>query len=545
MKKAVIYGAGENYNLFMKFAVERDFEIVAVADRRHEGECLEGQRVVSPDEIKETEYDEIFITNSRPVEIKEIKKFLLEKVGVPIDKIRDVQYLNERYMFCNMQNYKYVVFTDDWDYLNALFKDLEHREDVAIRSDLWESRIEGINKVYEDEIYFIFRSQCYYRHYNTRFFDYIRRRFPNSKMIFHLSDLCEGKFACLGAMKDIFSIEYLKKTFDMVITFHSKEAKKYRFQRQTSPYSVFPMQPHRIDTDVFYVGNAKDRLEEIHRIFLHLTSNGVRCRFIVNNVEEYQYLKGYEGIEYNKRVKYQEYLEMMMGSKCILDVCQENDETTSRLAEAVAYNKLLLVNEPSCTDNKYYCQEWMQHFTDPESIDTDWIKEDKTVDFHYENDFSPNALLKMIDCYFAREAAGVKPLSELHQTLKFSKYGDVRGNLVVMEGEYRDIPFNIKRVFFIYVNDVTEIRGKHANRESELVLVCASGNCKVRVTNGYEEEILELNDPQMGLYIAPMCWKEMYEFSDDAVLLVLSSEHYSQDEYISDFEEYQKMMGVK
>lgn len=545
MKKVILYGAGENMNLFFRYAAERDFEIAAIADRRHEGECYEGYEIISPDSIKEMEFDEIFVTNSRPVEIREIKKFLTGKAGIPLECIRDVHYLNERYMFCNMQNYKYVVFTDDCDFLNAQYTDIESREDVTIRSDLWESRRGTVGTVQEEEVCFIFRSQCYYRHYNSGFFDFIRKKFPNGKMIFHLSDLCEGEFANMGSMKDIFSIDYIKKTFDMVITFHSKEAKKYRFQWLMCPYSVRPLKPCAIDTDVFYVGNAKDRLDTIHRIFLHLVKHGLRCKFIVNNVEEDQKLQGYEGIEYNRHVAYQEYLSMMAASKCILEVCQQNDETTARLTESLAYDKLLLVNEPSCLDNKYYKEEWMQYYTSPESIDTDWIKAEKTVDYHYENDYSPIALLDLIDRYFAREAAGVKPLSELYQILEFSKYGDERGNLVVMEGEYRDIPFNIKRVFFIYVNDVTEVRGKHANRESELALVCASGSCKVRVTNGYEEEVLELNDSKKGLYIAPLCWKEMYEFSDDAVLLVLSSEHYSQAEYISDFEEYRRIMGVK
>lgn len=545
MKKVIIYGAGENFKIFFKYAVNRDFEIVAVADRRHEGEHCEGYEIISPENIKELEYDEIFITNSRPVEITEIKKFLQKRQGVSLDNIRDVSYLNEHYMFSDMQKYKYVVFTDDWDYLNILYKDLEGREDVTIRSDLWESRSGAVNQIQEEKVYFIFRSQCYRRHYNTKLFDYIRKRFPNGKMIFHLSDLCDGEFGCSGALKGIFSIEYLKKTFDMVITYHSKEAKKYRLQWQMCPYSVSPIECGQIDTDVFFVGNAKDCLESIHNIFLHLVKNGVRCKFVVNNVEKDKQLQGFEGIIYNKRLSYKEYLQLMIRSKCILDACQKNDETTIRLLEAVAYNKLLLVNEPSCVNNKYYSKDWMQYFSDVESIDTDWIKEEKTVDYRYENDFSPLALLEFIDRYFAREEAGVKPLSELHQILEFSKYGDRRGNLVVLEGEYQDIPFNIKRVFFIYVDDVTEVRGKHANRESELVLVCASGSCKVKVTNGYEEEVLELNDPKKGLYIAPLCWKEMYEFSNDAVLLVIASEHYSKEEYISDYEEYKKLMGVK
>ena len=136
----------------------------------------------------------------------------------------------------------------------------------------------------------------------------------------------------------------------------------------------------------------------------------------------------------------------------------------------------------------------------------------------------------------------MKLLKDMYRVIEFPKYGDERGSLVVLEGEYMDIPFEIKRVFFIYVNDVTEVRGKHANRESELVLICASGRCKVKVSDGYEEEIVELHDSRKGLYIAPMCWKEMYEFSSDAVLLVVSSEHYSEEEYLSDFGQYKKMM---
>lgn len=133
-------------------------------------------------------------------------------------------------------------------------------------------------------------------------------------------------------------------------------------------------------------------------------------------------------------------------------------------------------------------------------------------------------------------------LQDLYKIIEFSRYGDNRGSLVVIEGEFQDVPFEIKRVFFIYVSDVTEIRGKHANRTTELVLVCAKGTCKIKLRNGKEEEIIELSDPKKGLYIAPMCWKEMYNFTDDAVLLVLASQHYLAEEYISDFEEYQKEM---
>ena len=101
-----------------------------------------------------------------------------------------------------------------------------------------------------------------------------------------------------------------------------------------------------------------------------------------------------------------------------------------------------------------------------------------------------------------------------------------------------DIPFDIKRVFYIYGSDSEVVRGSHANRETEFLLVNVSGTSKVRVDNGSEEMIVELNKPRMGLYLPSMLWKDMYDFSADSVLLVLASRHYDGNEYIRDYEEY-------
>lgn len=125
--------------------------------------------------------------------------------------------------------------------------------------------------------------------------------------------------------------------------------------------------------------------------------------------------------------------------------------------------------------------------------------------------------------------------------LQFADLGDERGKLVVIEGE-QNIPFGIKRVFYIYGSDDTVVRGQHANRESEFVLINVAGKSKVRITNGSEELIVELNKPMMGVYIPRMIWKDMYDFSADSVLLVLASTHYDGEEYIRDYEEYLKEM---
>lgn len=121
--------------------------------------------------------------------------------------------------------------------------------------------------------------------------------------------------------------------------------------------------------------------------------------------------------------------------------------------------------------------------------------------------------------------------------LQFDDLGDERGKLVVIEGA-ESIPFDIKRVFYIYESDNTVIRGQHANRCSEFVLINVAGTSKVRITDGTEEIVIVLDKPMMGVYIPKMIWKDMYDFSNDSVLLVLASTHYDKTEYIRDYDEY-------
>jgi len=133
-------------------------------------------------------------------------------------------------------------------------------------------------------------------------------------------------------------------------------------------------------------------------------------------------------------------------------------------------------------------------------------------------------------------------IKDEYRILEFAEYGDERGNLVIAEGGI-DVPFEIKRVFYMYGSDPDIIRGQHANRESEFVLINVGGTSKVKVDNGFETDIIELNKPRMGLYIPTMMWKDMYDFSEDSILLVLASTHYDGAEYIRDYDEFLKEVG--
>lgn len=122
--------------------------------------------------------------------------------------------------------------------------------------------------------------------------------------------------------------------------------------------------------------------------------------------------------------------------------------------------------------------------------------------------------------------------------LEFPKRGDERGHLVIVEGGI-DIPFEIKRAFYIYGADKNVIRGQHANRKTEFVLINVAGTSKVKVKDGFgKEKVYNLDRPNIGIYLPTMTWKDMYDFSEDSVLLVLASEHYDASEYIVDYDEF-------
>ncbi len=116
--------------------------------------------------------------------------------------------------------------------------------------------------------------------------------------------------------------------------------------------------------------------------------------------------------------------------------------------------------------------------------------------------------------------------------------------LVALE-EHKDIPFNIKRVYYMYDTGKDVRRGFHAHKNLEQILVCIHGSCKVLLDNGKESKIVSLEKPYEGLYIPHNMWREMYDFSSGAVLLVLASEIYEEGDYIRDYNEFKYFIGQK
>lgn len=126
----------------------------------------------------------------------------------------------------------------------------------------------------------------------------------------------------------------------------------------------------------------------------------------------------------------------------------------------------------------------------------------------------------------------------------FQQHGDHRGQLVALE-EGKEIPFQVKRVYYMYDTVEGVRRGYHAHKCLEQILICVHGSCKILLDNGKETAVVNLDTPYEGLYISNDMWREMYDFSSDAVLMVLASELYDEADYIRNYDEFLKFVEEK
>ncbi len=126
----------------------------------------------------------------------------------------------------------------------------------------------------------------------------------------------------------------------------------------------------------------------------------------------------------------------------------------------------------------------------------------------------------------------------------FPPHGDDRGQLVAIEA-MKDLPFSVKRVYYIYDTLPGVRRGFHAHKCLEQILICVHGSCVIHLDDGTDTAEVTLDSPCEGLYISNNMWREMYDFSEDAVLLVLASEYYDEADYIRNYQDFLKMIHAK
>ena len=124
-------------------------------------------------------------------------------------------------------------------------------------------------------------------------------------------------------------------------------------------------------------------------------------------------------------------------------------------------------------------------------------------------------------------------------TKEFNVLGDYRGQLVALE-ENRNIPFDLKRVFYIFGTQEGVSRGNHSHYKTKQFLVAVNGSCKVTLDDGYNKETFNLNKPNLGLFQDALIWGTMHDFSSDCVLMVLANEYYDASDYITNYDKFLK-----
>ena len=124
-----------------------------------------------------------------------------------------------------------------------------------------------------------------------------------------------------------------------------------------------------------------------------------------------------------------------------------------------------------------------------------------------------------------------------YELIKFKIRGDERGSLIAIEGGY-DIPFEIKRVYYIFDTKKGVERGFHAHIKLKQICIAVKGSCTFVLDDGKKREEIKLDRPDKGLFIEGLIWREMKDFSPDCVLVVLASEHYDESDYIRDYQKF-------
>lgn len=130
-------------------------------------------------------------------------------------------------------------------------------------------------------------------------------------------------------------------------------------------------------------------------------------------------------------------------------------------------------------------------------------------------------------------------INKLIKWVEFPPLGDDRGSLVALEAS-KSVPFDIHRIYYLFNTKPDVTRGLHAHLNLRQIMLCVTGSCKVLLDNGRNRETVYLNSPTKGLLVESLVWREMNEFSDDCVLLVVANNLYDESDYIRDYEVFKK-----
>jgi hypothetical protein len=243
-----------------------------------------------------------------------------------------------------------------------------------------------------EEVYFLF-TEGTRMGYSPEYLTYIHKEYPNAKLV----------FAFTNPTKKINSkyIGLIKKHYDLILSFDLADCEEYGWTFYSGVYS----KRNDLDlsgikeSDVFFVGTNKGRIDAVHEIFDLLTGHGLKCDFHVMDVENSK-IRDDNPIHYNKRLSYEDVLKRVCKTKCILEILQENQKGSSlRVMEAIAYGKKLLTNNQIIKQERFYNGNQMFVFDKPSDIDIRFLL-NNVESFEYDGSLSPYRRLLFIQDYF-------------------------------------------------------------------------------------------------------------------------------------------------
>ena len=233
------------------------------------------------------------------------------------------------------------------------------------------------------------------QHYDIAYCQYLKRLYPYCKIVLIMRDLRRVTEDTAPGYCD-------NPVWDMIMTIDENEARDFgwiHIDEFESKISV-PKSKDYPESDVFFAGKAKDRLPRLLKIYDILTSAGLNCQYYLIGVPKDQ-RKELPGIVYSdQQMKYTDMLYHTVNTRCVLEINQEEAVGyTSRFLEAVMFNKRLVTDNMSVKKNKFYDPAFIQCLSNVEEISPDFVKDDREVNYHYTDEFSPVHLIKLIDKY--------------------------------------------------------------------------------------------------------------------------------------------------
>jgi hypothetical protein len=226
------------------------------------------------------------------------------------------------------------------------------------------------------------------------FIEYLRNKYKKCKIVMYYGDLIKSF---------TFDLNLYRHYFDNIFSFDKKESEINGFIYCEEPFSFYPIEKNTSipQSDITFIGSAKDRLKDILSVFEILSNHNIKCDFYITGVTESEKMYS-DKIIYNTPLDFKEVLQHVVSSKCILEVMQhDGSSATTRISEAICYKKKILSNCRELTTKSYYNQSYIHIYTNPNDIDISFITKDiDNIDYKYMENLSPLKMIETIDDEF-------------------------------------------------------------------------------------------------------------------------------------------------